>query len=69
MKTLKLTKLGVFVNLHSVSTRIDFWTTLLVEAERVAEVDGDIDFFFEEKINGLTEMRERLHEFIAERDG
>lgn len=57
---LTLTPLGQLVRLHTCVTPIRFWTEQLSEAEKIADEDGDWEFFFEEKIRGLTEMRDPL---------
>lgn len=49
-------------------TGLDWWRTLFTAAKNIADEDGDVDLFFQEKIQGLVEMRSRLHELMADDD-
>jgi hypothetical protein len=62
---MKLTKFGEFAVKYTVSTAPKWWKDLLNEANKIAEEDGDLDVFFDEKIFGLMEMKHNLHTLSA----
>ena len=64
MTKLKLTPLGEFVRLHTSATPTGFWSQLMTGANEVNDADGDLDFFFAEKIDGLIELRENFHQIM-----
>lgn len=59
---MKLTKLGGVVARHCVMTRLDWWSDQWAEANQIADEDGDWILMLTERINGLTELRDRFYE-------
>lgn len=66
---LKLTPLGEFVNRHSTLTPVVFWRNTWREVNAIADDDGEWEFYLEERIAGLTEMRDRFYELNAREVG
>jgi hypothetical protein len=56
MTQLKLTYLGDIVNRNSVITPIQFWKDIVVEVNRLMDVDGDLEYMMAELRVGLKEL-------------
>lgn len=66
---MKLTKFGEFAVKYTVSTAPKWWKDLLNEANKIADENGDLDVFFDEKIFGLMEMKHNLHTLSGSAQG
>lgn len=63
---LKLTPLGELAYRRGVFTSPSWWRTIWTEVNKIADQDGEWEIYLDEKIAGLTEMRERFYELNAE---
>lgn len=61
-KRLKLTKLGDLVHRCSTMTSSFWWTQQWVAVNDAADQDLDWELMLTERIDGLTEMRDRFYE-------
>lgn len=59
-KKYKLTRLGEHAREFGVCTPSEFWANMLRMANRAADQDADWVMLFDERIKGLTVMREVL---------
>lgn len=68
-KRLRLTPLGEFVMQHSVMTPTSWWQETIRDAKRYNEMDADYLLMLDERIAGLTELRERFFELAYGSEG
>lgn len=65
-KPLRLTKLGDVAYRHGVLTSPAWWRKVWADTNRLADEDGEWELMLNERIAGLTEMRDRFYEINAE---
>lgn len=63
---MKLTSLGDIAARYGVQTPVKFWRDVYSEIEFIAEYDGDWEQMVEERIAGLTELKARYYEIVAQ---
>lgn len=66
---MRLTALGDLANRYGVQTPAQYWVDLFTDIQRITDYDGDWQQMVEERIAGLSEMRERYYEIAAKMDG
>ena len=60
---MKLTKRGEHAYRFGATVTPAWWDEVWKKANTFADQDGDLDLFWQERIDGMIEMRDKFYEF------